>query len=202
VILVVELCCNSACLSEDFAGFVACVVCGAMKVHPSEDPHVIAGQGVVALEALEQVKTTAPFQLNGELLAKAILHQLMRPLCSACFLYLTVSWEFKMTALLGLDPSEPPLDVLVVPVGGGGLASGCATVCKALWPDMLVVGAEPKGMDDAFRSKQQGGIVGNEGGATTIADGLRTQLGPNTWPIVRDLVDAIITVSNTLCSYC
>lgn len=102
-----------------------------------------------------------------------------------------------MTALLGLDPTEPPLDVLVVPVGGGGMLSGCTLVCKTLWPGMLVVGAEPKGMDDAFRSKQKGELVGNDlldPTCTTCADGLRTQLGPYTWPVVRDLVDTIITV--------
>jgi serine racemase len=94
-----------------------------------------------------------------------------------------------------MAPGDPPLDALVVPVGGGGLVSGCAIVCKALWPEMLVVGAEPECMDDAFQSKAQGVLLGNPPGcATSVADGLRTQLGPNTWPIVRDLVDSIVTV--------
>jgi threonine dehydratase len=84
-----------------------------------------------------------------------------------------------------------PLDCLVVPVGGGGLASGCATVAKALFPSLLVVGAEPLAMDDASRSKAAGCVQGNASGATTVADGLRTTLGPNTWPVVRDKVWSI-----------
>lgn len=99
-------------------------------------------------------------------------------------------------------PDTPcPLDCLVVPVGGGGLASGCATVAKALYPNLLVVGAEPEAMNDACRSKEAGSIQGNVAGATTVADGLRTTLGPNTWPIVRDKVGGC-KFSFLLCKRC
>ena len=101
-----------------------------------------------------------------------------------------------------LSPDAPcPLDCLVVPVGGGGLASGCATVAKALYPNLLVVGAEPEAMNDACRSKVEGSIQGNASGATTVADGLRTTLGPNTWPVVRDKVGAIREESSAIVNY-
>ena len=90
---------------------------------------------------------------------------------------------------------ELPIDAVVVPVGGGGLISGVATVFKALAPHVRVVGAEPAEADDAARSKAAGALLGNEHVPTTVADGLRTMLGSNTWPVVRDRVDEIITVS-------
>ncbi|CAM9315971.1 unnamed protein product, partial [Phaeothamnion confervicola] len=90
------------------------------------------------------------------------------------------------------------LDAVVVPVGGGGLLSGVAIAVKALCPGALIVGAEPAAADDAFRSKAAGKVCGHEpAGAApdTIADGLKTTLGRHTWPVVRDVVDVIITVS-------
>mmetsp|Transcript_65026 Transcript_65026/g.146706 ORF Transcript_65026/g.146706 Transcript_65026/m.146706 type:complete len:436 (-) Transcript_65026:224-1531(-) len=166
---------------------------GAQVVHPSEDPRVIAGQGTVALECLEQVAALLEARAlseeeaeAGQAAAAVGSKRKGRP----------TSWTCPQTSQEGQE-EEAPLDVLVVPVGGGGLISGCAIACKAKWPSMLVVGAEPAAMDDAARSKKAGELLGNEPGVTssyTVADGLRTQLGPNTWPPVRDLVDAVVTL--------
>ena len=117
---------------------------GAHVVHPYADPRVIAGQGTVALEILEQV---------------------------------------------------PDLDVIVVPVGGGGLLSGVAVAIKSLRPEVEVVGAEPEGADDAFRSfglgELQPSIAPN-----TIADGLLAGLGALNFSLIQQYVDTILTVTD------
>lgn len=84
---------------------------------------------------------------------------------------------------------------IVAPVGGGGLISGTAIASKALAPQTVVVAAEPRGADDAFRSKQAGQWI-PQSSPQTIADGLLTSLGQWTWPIVRDCVDQVVTVSD------
>jgi threonine dehydratase len=116
---------------------------GATFIHPYNDPRVIAGQGTVALELLEDV---------------------------------------------------PGLDVLVAPVGGGGLTSGTALSAAALSPTTRVIAAEPAGADDAYRSLQSGVIVPSIH-PNTIADGLRTSLGELTFAILRRHVERIVTVS-------
>ena len=114
---------------------------GATFVHPSEDPRVIAGQGTILLELLDQV---------------------------------------------------PDLDAVIAPVGGGGLVSGLA-IAAALRPGLRVFGAEPSGADDAIRSRRAGERL-PQLAPKTLADGLRTSLGDNTWPVVRDLVEDILPV--------
>src|SRR5262249_28789002 len=84
------------------------------------------------------------------------------------------------------------LDALIVPVGGGGMISGVTIAAKGLKPAIRIIGAEPLGADDAARSKRGGQFV-PQTGPNTIADGLLTSLGKLTWPVVRDLVDEIIT---------
>jgi threonine dehydratase/serine racemase len=116
---------------------------GATFIHPYNDPNIIAGQGTVALELLEQVDT---------------------------------------------------LDAVIAPVGGGGLLSGIAVTAKEMYPRLRVFAAEPAGADDAARSKAAGTLI-PQTAPRTIADGLLTSLGELTWPIVRDLVDRIFTVS-------
>ena len=116
---------------------------GAHVVHPYDDPRIIAGQGTVALELLQQIDD---------------------------------------------------LDVVVAPVGGGGLLAGIATVIKALRPEIEVVAAEPAGADDAFRSFGLGRWVPQEN-PQTIADGLLTSLGKNNYDIIRNRVDTILTVA-------
>ncbi len=99
------------------------------------------------------------------------------------------------TLALELLGQVPDLDAVIVPIGGGGMISGVATVVKALSPDCRVIGAEPAFADDAARSKIAGSIQPHQGDPTrTMADGLRTTLGERTFPIIRDLVDEIVTV--------
>ncbi len=95
------------------------------------------------------------------------------------------------TAVLELLVAIPDLDVVLTPVGGGGLLSGTAIAAKSLRPDIRVVGAEPAQADDAFESLRDGYIVHKP--ANTIADGLRTSLGERTFPILRSHVDEIRT---------
>ncbi len=118
---------------------------GGTLIPPYDHADVIAGQGTIALEFLEQ---------------------------------------------------RSDLQALIVPVGGGGMLSGIAVVAKSLRPHLRVIGAEPANVDDAFRSKASG-VRQPPPRTTTIADGLRTGLGELTWPIIRDHVDEILTVSES-----
>ena len=115
---------------------------GATLIPPYDHPDVIAGQGTVALELLEQV---------------------------------------------------PGLDALVAPVGGGGLVAGICVAAKSLDPSLRIFAAEPRGADDAARSKAAGTFL-PQTAPRTIADGLLTSLGQQTWPIIRDQVERILTV--------
>ncbi|XP_042647454.1 serine racemase isoform X3 [Tyto alba] len=92
---------------------------GGVMVHPNQEPAVIAGQGTIALEVLEQ----------------------------------------------------------------------------ALRPDVKVFAAEPRNADDCYQSKVRGELIPNLHPPDTIADAVKTSIGPNTWPIIRDLVDDVLTVS-------
>jgi threonine dehydratase len=118
---------------------------GAEVVHPFADARVVAGQGTVGLEILEQVAD---------------------------------------------------LDMVVVPVGGGGLLAGVATAIKALNPNIEIMAAEPAGADDAFRSFGLGELMTNVD-PVTIADGLLTSLGKENYEIVRECVDTIVTVEDS-----
>ena len=92
-------------------------------------------------------------------------------------------------------PGAPPLDALVVPVGGGGLLGGCCVAARGVDPRVVVLGAEPAAANDAARSLRAGALQGHAPGApATMADGLRTTLGPNTWPLARDLCGGIVEV--------
>ena len=98
------------------------------------------------------------------------------------------------TAALELLEEVPDLDLVIAPVGGGGLLSGTAIAAKGLRPGIRVVAAEPEAADDAARSFRSGRLVPLEQ-TTTIADGLRTSLGDKTFPIIHGQVDDIVTVS-------
>jgi len=127
---------------------------GSIFIHPSEDPRVIAGQGTVCVEFMEQTEE-----------------------------------------VLGAGAK---LDVVIIPVGGGGLASGNSVALRAKWgAECKIVLAEPALVDDAKRSFESGTLQKHEGGKAkpSAADGLLTTLGPNTFHIIKDLVDDIITVS-------
>jgi len=116
---------------------------GLELIRPYDDVRVMAGQGTVALELLEDVTD---------------------------------------------------LDVLVTPVGGGGLIAGCATAAAALRPGIRVVGVEPEAGDDTRRSLEAGRRVRVEI-PKTIADGLQTtEPGELTFEVNRRLVDEVVTV--------
>jgi len=99
------------------------------------------------------------------------------------------------TAALELIEETKTLDVVMAPVGGGGLLSGTAIACCAMLPNASVIAGEPQGADDAYRSLQAGHIMPSES-PNTIADGLLTSLGSKTFPIIQKLVSRIIVVSD------
>lgn len=114
-------------------------------VPPYDDPDIMAGQGTVALELLEDC---------------------------------------------------PDVDTLVVPIGGGGLMSGCAVLARAKRPKLRILGVEPDAGDDTRRSLQAGECV-RISSPQTIADGLcAVEPGELTFPVIRDLVDDIVLVSD------
>ncbi|MCF2143573.1 MAG: pyridoxal-phosphate dependent enzyme [Candidatus Heimdallarchaeota archaeon] len=98
------------------------------------------------------------------------------------------------TAAYELIEDVGSLDFIFVPVGGGGLLSGTAIATKGLLPNCKVIAAEPANADDAYRTFKTGKLHPSVN-PQTIADGLRTQLGPNTFQIVMKLVDDIVTVT-------
>ncbi|KAM6242424.1 serine racemase isoform 1-T1 [Porphyrio hochstetteri] len=149
---------------------------GGVMVHPNQEPAVIEGQGTIGLEVLEQVRErqgldpaqgSAPRRQRGS--KKQHSH-----FCSM---------------------QAPEINAVVVPVGGGGMIAGIAVAIKALRPDVKVFAAEPRNADDCYQSKARGELTPNPHPPDTIADAVKTSIGPNTWPIIRDLVDDVLTVS-------
>ena len=98
------------------------------------------------------------------------------------------------TAALELLEELPGLDVIIAPVGGGGLLSGTSIAATEINEEIRVIGAEPELADDAYRSLQAGRIVPSVK-PQTIADGLLTSLGTLTFPIIQQRVEQIVTVS-------
>ncbi|WP_306053529.1 threonine ammonia-lyase [Natronococcus wangiae] len=114
-------------------------------LHAFDDPDVMAGQGTIGLEILED---------------------------------------------------EPGVDTIVVPIGGGGLISGVATAVKERNPDARVIGVQAAGASSAAPSLDKGERVSLDG-VDTIADGIATRsLGEGTFPIIRERVDEVVTVSD------
>ncbi len=117
---------------------------GLVMIHPFDDPQVIAGQGSIGLEILEQV---------------------------------------------------PEVDVIVVPVGGGGMISGIALAVKSRAPHVRIVGVEADAAPSARASRDAGEIV-KITSSRTLADGIATKrVGDCTFPMVEALVDDLVTVS-------
>ncbi|HEX4491838.1 MAG TPA: pyridoxal-phosphate dependent enzyme [Acidimicrobiia bacterium] len=98
------------------------------------------------------------------------------------------------TAALELVDDVPGLDIVIAPVGGGGLLSGTAIAAHGRRPELRVIGAEPAAADDAARSLQGGAIVPPDPPAT-IADGLLTGLSARTFAVLSEHVETIVTVS-------
>ena len=115
---------------------------GATLIHPFENENVMAGQGTVAVELLEDVD----------------------------------------------------VDLVLCPVGGGGLLCGTAVAAKTLRPKIKVIAVEPANADDAAQSFRAGQLMRVDK-PNTIADGLRTNVGAPNFPIIQRYVDDIVTVS-------
>ncbi|HQV64392.1 MAG TPA: pyridoxal-phosphate dependent enzyme [Anaerolineales bacterium] len=98
------------------------------------------------------------------------------------------------TAALELLEDVPDLDVIIAPVGGGGLLSGTSIAAAEIKKGIRVIAGEPEMADDAFRSMQAGEIIPSKN-PKTIADGLLTSLGTLTFPIIQKNVEQIVTVS-------
>lgn len=100
------------------------------------------------------------------------------------------------TAALELLEDVPDLDVVIAPVGGGGLLSGTAIAATELKKNIRVIAGEPQMADDAYRSLQAGRIIPSEN-PKTVADGLLTSLGTLTFPVLQKRVEQIVTVSES-----
>lgn len=88
------------------------------------------------------------------------------------------------------------LDIIMTPVGGGGLLSGTCLSTQCWSPTTLIMAGEPEGADDAYRSLKAGHLIPSEK-PETIADGLLTSLGSNTWPVIQRYVHDIITADDS-----
>jgi threonine dehydratase len=100
------------------------------------------------------------------------------------------------TAAMELLGEVPDLDVIMTPVGGGGLLSGTAIAATELKAGIRVIAGEPEGADDAYRSLATG-VIQPSVNPKTIADGLLTSLGSITFPIIQRRVEQVVTVSES-----
>ena len=111
----------------------------------------------------------------------------------------TVCLEFVKQVRALQNHHTTTLDAVIIPVGGGGLAAGSTIALRALLGTTVkIILAEPQLMDDAKRSFDTNTLIQQhhpDNPLNSVADGLKTTLGPNTWPIIRDMVDDIMTVS-------
>ncbi len=100
------------------------------------------------------------------------------------------------TVALEIFQEVKGLDYLFVPIGGGGLISGCALAAKNLFPNIKVIGVETEGANDCYQSFRQKKIISIPK-ATTIADGMRTQsVGKVNFEIIQKYVDDVITITD------
>jgi threonine dehydratase len=151
-----------------------------------------------------QVKKNAVMDYNGEIIesestpiAREEMAEKVRMELGATFIHPSNDDQViygQGTAAIELLEDHQELDYIIAPVGGGGLIAGTALAAKYFSNKCKVIGAEPKNMDDAYRSLKSGKIEFNENGATTIADGLRTVLGDRNFPIIKEHVERIIRV--------
>ncbi len=98
------------------------------------------------------------------------------------------------TAALELLEQQPELDIIIAPVGGGGLMCGTAITARSQSPGITVYGAEPAGADDAWQSYHSGKLI-PQTNPNTIADGLRTSLSDLTFEIIHTHLDDLLRVS-------
>jgi threonine dehydratase len=97
------------------------------------------------------------------------------------------------TTALELHEQVPGLDLVLAPLGGGGLLSGTAVATRALAPKARVIGAEPLGADDAWRSLKAGHIE-PVSHPNTVADGLRATIGPLTFAVLQEEIDEVVRI--------
>ncbi len=184
---------------------------GATIIPPYDHEHVIAGQGTTARELIEQVRESRAGGAGLRVCKQAGTPAPLDPGTPAPLdpgtpapLDPGTPAPLEAGTRAPLDAgtpvpvdaaAAPPLDAVYIPVGGGGLISGCAVAIRAmLGRSCRIIGVEPAAADDAARSFRTGELhtVHNP---DTIADGARTpSLGKLTFAIVRQLVDDIITV--------
>ncbi|KAE8055311.1 hypothetical protein FH972_012158 [Carpinus fangiana] len=147
-----------------------------------------SGQGTLSLELLEQAPDidTLIVPISG-----LFNYSSSAKLSISSFLFLHNLYYRFLFVLIFLIQKEKKINKIV----GGGLVSGVALAAKSINPAIRVLAAEPRGANDAAQSKAAGRII-TLPETNTIADGLRAFLGDCTWPIVRDLVDDIITVDD------
>src|SRR2546430_8458799 len=98
------------------------------------------------------------------------------------------------TAAVELLEDVSDLDLVMCPVGGGGLLAGTAVAAKSMWPKIKVIAVEPANADDAAQSFRAGRRIVTEK-KFTIADGLRTNIGERNFPMIQRYVDDIVTVN-------
>lgn len=98
----------------------------------------------------------------------------------------------QSTAAIELIGEVANLDIIMAPVGGGGLLSGTLLAAAHFSPTTRVIAAEPEAANDAFESLREGRIMPAKK-PVTVADGLRTALGTYTFPIIQKYVDRIVT---------
>lgn len=98
------------------------------------------------------------------------------------------------TAVVELLEEHPGLEVIVAPIGGGGLMSGTSTAARSISPAIKIIGAEPLNANDAWRSFVSGTLTPSVN-PLTVADGLLTSLSEMTFQIIKNNVDNIYTVS-------
>ena len=116
----------------------------AVFLSPYDDVNIIAGQGTMGLEILEDVSS---------------------------------------------------LDAIVVPVGGGGMLSGICVAVKGMNPKIKILAAEPLNADDCAKSFAAGRKIPNQSPPQTVADGLKVSVGDITWPIIKENIADVITVT-------
>lgn len=98
------------------------------------------------------------------------------------------------TAALELLEDVPDLDLVLCPIGGGGLLSGTAIASKSMRPNIRVIAAEPANADDAAQSFRAGHLI-RVTSPNTIADGLRTNVGAPNFAVIQKYVDDVVTVT-------
>lgn len=160
---------------------------------------------IVMPENSAQIKINGVKQMGGEIVwceanprdREATLQKVLEDTGSVFIPPFNHEWVIGGQATVAAEMLEEinDLDVLIAPIGGGGLLSGTSLAASILKTAVRVYGAEPENVNDAFRSMKSGKIEENPPGNFTIADGLRTNLGPITFSCIKKHVQDIFMVT-------